>query len=51
MSENVMLVASYARNAFPGEPISAVVRILVSDLHQHTAASIIDGSMVHVTAR
>lgn len=51
MFENVMLVEAYAQDPFPGELISAVVRVLVSELRQHTAALIINDSMVHVTAR
>lgn len=50
MFESVILVEAYAQDPFPGELLSAVLRVLVSDLHQHTAALIINDSMVHVTA-
>lgn len=49
MFENVMLIEAYAQEPFPGDLITAVVHILVADLGQHTAALIINESMVHVT--
>lgn len=49
MFEDVILVESYAQHAFPERLISDVVHVLVDDLGQHTAALILNESMVHVT--
>ena len=49
MFEDVILVESYAQQAFPESLISDVVRVLIDDLGQHTAALIANDAMVHVT--
>ena len=49
MLEDVTLVEAYSQGAFPGELISALVEVLVRDLRQHTAAFIVDDTMVHIT--
>jgi len=49
MFENVALVEAYAQIPFPGRLINEIVAVLVSDLRQHTAALILNDSMVHVS--
>jgi hypothetical protein len=49
MFEDVILVESYAPQAFPESLLSDVVRVLTDDLGQHTAALIVNDAMVHVT--
>lgn len=49
MFEDVILVESYAPKAFPERLISEVVRVLIDDLGQHTAALIVNDAMVHIT--
>ncbi len=49
MFEDVILVESYADEVFPDRLITDVVRVLVGDLGQHTAALILNDKMVHVT--
>lgn len=49
--ENVIMVEAYATDAFPDQLVSGVVRILVTDLRQHTAALIVNDAMVHLTPR
>ena len=51
MLEDVMLVESYAKEPFPEHLVSNIVRVLVEDLGQHTAALIVNDSMLHVTPR
>lgn len=51
MFEDVMLVESYAREPFPEDLLVGIVRILIDDLGQHTAAFIVNDAMVHVTPR
>lgn len=49
MFEDVILIESYASEAFPERLVSEVVRVLTDDLGQHTAALIVNDVMVHVT--
>ena len=49
MFEDVILVESYASEPFPERLVSEVVRVLIDDLGQHTAALIVNDAMVHVT--
>lgn len=49
MHEAVTTVEAFAAAPFPEEVIGAVVRILVDDLEQHTAALVVDDCMLHVT--
>lgn len=49
MFENVVLVEAYADSAFPGSLINDVVRVILGELGQQTAALILNGSMVHVS--
>lgn len=49
MFENVALVEAYAQMPFPGRLINDIVAVLVGDLRQHTAALILNDSMVHVS--
>lgn len=51
MFEDVLLVESYAEEPFPEDLIEDVVRVLVGDLGQHTAAFIMNDAMIHVTPR
>lgn len=51
MFEDVILVEACASHAFPEKLISDVVRVLIDDLDQHTAALIVDDAMVHITPR
>jgi hypothetical protein len=46
--ENVMLIEAYAQQPFPEDLLRSVVVILTGGLGQHTAAMIINDSMVHV---
>lgn len=49
MFEDVILVESYAQEAFPDSLVSKVVRVLIDDLEQRTAALVVNDTMVHVT--
>ncbi len=51
MFEDVILVEAYADLPFPGDLITQVVKVLISDLQQHTAALIVNDVMVHITPR
>lgn len=49
MHEDVTAVEAFAAEPFPDEVIAAVVRVLVDDLEQHTAALVMDDCMFHIT--
>ena len=51
MFEDVILVESYAQVPFPEDLVVGIVRVLIDDLGQHTAAFIVNDAMVHVTTR
>lgn len=51
MFENVVLVEAYATDPFPEDLVGTIVAVLTVDLEQHTAALIVNDSMVHVTPR
>jgi len=49
MFEAVMLVEAYASSPFPNDLLEELVRILLADLRQNTAALIVNDKMVHVS--
>lgn len=49
MLEKVSLVEAYAGESFPEALVGEVVAVLFDDLDQHTAALIVNESMVHLT--
>lgn len=49
MFEKVALVEAYANEPFAGRLINEIVSVLFSDLGQHTAALILNDTMVHVS--
>lgn len=51
MFENVTLIEAYAQSPFPETIIADVMRVLFDDLGQHTAALIINDTMVNLSVR
>jgi hypothetical protein len=49
MHEAVTAVEAFAATPFPEDVVGAVVRVLVDDLEQHTAALVVDDCMLHIT--
>ncbi len=49
MFEDVMLIEAYAEHPFSEDLVRSVVAILTGELGQHTAAMILNDSMVHVS--